>query len=131
MHLCRNNLVSVSNTKFLGVIIDSKLNRSDHKTYIHNLIAKSIGILTKIRRFLNIKTLRNLYLSFVYPYLTYCVEVWGNTHDTYLNPLIKLQKKCERVITFSHYLEHTPPLFKQLGILSLKNSSSTNISANV
>ena len=34
VHLCGNNLVSVSNTKFLGVIIDSKLNWSDHITYI-------------------------------------------------------------------------------------------------
>ena len=73
VHLCGNNLISVSNTKFLGVIIDSKLNWSDHITYIKNIISKSIGILTKIRRFLNNKkTLRNLYLSFVYPYLTYC-----------------------------------------------------------
>ena len=55
VHLCGNNLVSVSNTKFLGVIIDSKLNWSDHITYIKNKIYKSIGILTKIRRFLNKK----------------------------------------------------------------------------
>ena len=92
VHLCGNNLVSVSNTKFLAVIIDSKLNWSNHITYIKNKFSKSIGILTKIKRFLNKKTLRNLYFSLVYPYLTYCVEVWGNTHDTYLNPLIKLQK---------------------------------------
>ena len=44
----------------------------------------------------------------------------GNTHGTYLDPLIKLQKKCVRVIIFSHYLEHTPHLFKQLDILSFK-----------
>ena len=34
VHLCGNNLVSVKNTKFLGVIIDSKLNSSDHIAYI-------------------------------------------------------------------------------------------------
>ena len=62
----------------------------------------------------------NLYYSFVYPYLIFCVEVWGNAHDTYLDPLIKLQKKCVRVITFSYYLEHTKPLFEQLDILSFK-----------
>ena len=41
-------------------------------------------------------------------------------HAIYLDPLIKLQKKCVRVITFSHHLEHTPHLFKQLDILSFK-----------
>ena len=37
--------------------------------------------------------------------------------NSYLEPLIKLQKKCIRTITFSHYLEHTDPLFKELKIL--------------
>ena len=50
-----SNLVKVNNIKFFGVIIDSKLNWSDHITYIKNKISKSIGILTKIRRFLNKK----------------------------------------------------------------------------
>ena len=120
VHISRNNLARVNNIKFLGVIIDSKLNWSDHITYIQNKISKSIGILTKIRGFLNKKSLRNLYYSFLYPCLTYCVEVWGNAHDTYLDPLIKLPKKCVRVITFSYYLEHTTPLFEQLDILSFK-----------
>ena len=33
VHLCGNNLVSVSNTKLPGVIIDSKLNWSDHNIH--------------------------------------------------------------------------------------------------
>ena len=53
VHISGNNLVKVNNIKFLGVIIDSKLNWSDHITYIKNNISKSIGILAKIRRFLN------------------------------------------------------------------------------
>ena len=55
VHICRKNLANVNNTKFLGLIIDSKLNWSDHIRYINNKISKSIGILTKIRRFLNKK----------------------------------------------------------------------------
>ena len=84
VHISGNNIVCVSNTKFLGLLIDSKLNWSDHIAYIKNKISISIGIPTKIRRFLK-KKWRNLYYSFVYPYLIYCVEVWGNAHDTYLD----------------------------------------------
>ena len=54
---------------------------------------------------------------FCFPYLTYCVEVWGNTAVKYLDPLIKVQKKIVRVITFSPYLSHTDPIFKDLNIL--------------
>ena len=50
----------------------------------------------------------------------YCVEVWGNACDTHPDPIIKIKKKCVRVITFSHYLEPTESLFKDLKILAFK-----------
>ena len=37
-------------------------------------------------------------------------EIWG-THK-YLSPFIKLKKKNIQMFTFSHYLEHSAPLFK-------------------
>ena len=40
--------------------------------------------------------------------------------NIYLDPLIKLQKKIIRVITFSQYLAHTNDLFVQLQILPFK-----------
>ena len=99
----RNNPINeVKSTKFLGIIIDDKLKWTEHIQYIKNKISKSIGILIKIRPYLDKVTLRNLYFTFVYPYLIYCVEVWGNACDTHLDPIIKIQKKCVRVITFSH-----------------------------
>ena len=104
-------------TKFLGVIIDDKLSFIRHITYIKSKISKGLGILFKARKYLNRKCLLNLYYSFIYPYLTYCVEVWGNTPDTHIDPLIKLQKKVIRIITFSPYLTHIEPLFKELNIL--------------
>ena len=110
-------LERLSFTKFLGVIIDDKLSFIRHITYIKSKISKGLGILLKARKYLNRKCLLNLYYSFIYPYLTYCVEVWGNTPDTHIDPLIKLQKKVIRIITFSPYLAHTEPLFKELNIL--------------
>ena len=56
----------------------------------------------------------------MYPYLIYGVEIWGNACNVYLDPLVKLQKKCLRIITFSSYLEHTEPLFQNLGILNFQ-----------
>ena len=39
-------------------------------------------------------------------YLIYGAEVWGNTNAVHLDPIIKIQKKIVRTITFSHYLAH-------------------------
>ena len=56
----------------------------------------------------------------MYPYLIYGVEIWGNACNVYIDTLIKLQKKCLRIITFSNYLEHTEPLFQKLEIYNFK-----------
>ena len=92
--LINSNIIDhTNNIKFLGVIIDNKMNGSAHIHYIKNKISKSIGILFKIRNFLDNHKLRSMYFTFIYPYLIYCVEVWGNTHDCHFDPLIKIQKK--------------------------------------
>ena len=67
------------------------------------------------------KTLTHLYNSFVFTYLIYRVEVWGNTNAVHLDPIIKIQKKIVRAIKFSHYLAHTEPIFDTLNILTFSN----------
>ena len=60
-----------------------------------------------------------LYHSFVHPYLTYSIENWGSASKIQLHPLFLTQKKVARIITFSHYLVHTHPLFLSLSIILL------------
>ena len=43
--------------------------------------------------------------------------IWGDTHLRTLKPLIILQKKAMRVMTFSRFDDHSSPLFKRLRIL--------------
>ena len=61
--------------------------------YIKGKVARGIGILYKSRPHFSLETMRMLYNAFVYPYFTYCIEVWGNTCQSYLDPLVKLQKR--------------------------------------
>ena len=48
-----------------------------------------------------------LYHAYIFPYMTYCIEVWGCASQTQLNCLFLLQKKIIRIMSFSHYLAHT------------------------
>ena len=98
-----NNVVisQVENTKFLGVVIDPFLNFYDHIQYLKGKVSRGLGILYRGRKFLSKKTMLTLYNVFVYPYLIYCNQVWGNTYKTYLDPLVKIQKRAVRVISFS------------------------------
>ena len=109
----------VESTKFLGVIVDCKLNWSLHINHIKNKISKGLGIIYKARRLLNENTLKTLYYSFIYPYLHYCIIAWGNTYISYLDGLFKIQKRVIRMITFSSWTSHTYPLFQRLKLLTL------------
>ena len=66
-------------TKFLGVVIDSKLTWKNHISYITGKIAKGNGVITKAIKLLNKNSLITLYHTFIYPYLCCCNHLWGNT----------------------------------------------------
>ena len=113
-------ITQVTKTKFLGIIIDEKLNWKDHILYISNKISKATGVIIKARM-LGKRALLSLYYSLVYPYLTYCCQVWGATYLYNIEILNKLQKKARRIICSQSKYAHTEPLYKELKILDVKN----------
>ena len=80
------------------------------------------------RKFLSKKALVRLYNSYIYPYLIYCVESWGNVPHCHLDPLLILQKKIVRIITFSRFDASTHMIFRDLNILPLYNLVQNRIS---
>ena len=64
-----------------------------------------------MKTIINKKSLQTLYRSLLLPYLTYCVEVWGNSYKTIINPIYILQKKAIRIVNLSDYYAPTNPLF--------------------
>jgi hypothetical protein len=88
----------VTQTQFLGIIMDSSLTWKQHIIYLTKKISKSIGILSRARKFLNTVTLRQLYFSFLFPYLSYANIIWGNAAVCHLSPIFKLQKRAIRII---------------------------------
>uniref|UniRef100_A0A8C6UW15 Reverse transcriptase domain-containing protein n=4 Tax=Neogobius melanostomus TaxID=47308 RepID=A0A8C6UW15_9GOBI len=112
-------LDTVSEIKFLGVIIDSKLSWKPHIRHIQGKVSKSISIINKAKFFLNYNALFLLYSSLVLPYLNYCVEVWGNNYKSSLHPLVILQKRAVRIIHKVGYYDHTNILFLQSKLLKM------------
>ena len=113
--------------KYLGILIDSHLNWKDNIDYISRKIKRTIGIIYKLRYYVNIKTLLNVYNALIHPFLIYGILAWGNTYPTTLKPLIILQKKATRVLTFSNFDAHSSPLFKELKIIKFLDLVSLHI----
>lgn len=116
----------VSENKFLGVIIDNKLNWKSHINNTRSKISKTIAIMYKTKPFLNQNSLYMLYSSLILPYISYCVEVWGNNYKTITNPIFLLQKKAIRIATQSDYHAPSNPLFIKLNTLKFQEIVELN-----
>ena len=106
-------------TCFLGVIIDCKLTWKQHIQHITDKISKTVALLRLLRYIFPKRILKLIYMSLIYSYLNYCNLIWGGAYSTILHPLFVLQKKAIRLISNSHYLEHTAPIFRSLELLTL------------
>ena len=108
-----------SECKFLGIIVDDEISWKPHINYISSKISKTIALLRILKYTFPKHVLKTLYMTLIYPYLNYCNIIWGAADPTTLEPLIILQKKTIRIINRARYLDHTEPLFKSLGLLTL------------
>ena len=123
---CKINEVKF--TKFLGVIIDCDLSWKNHIDQVCSKISKNIGIMTKARSIFKTETLQSLYYSFIYPYISYCIHVWGSTYKSYINKILLLQKRVIRLIAGVNRRTHCKPFFDSLCILPVDQVYSYNVS---
>ena len=81
--------------KYLGVLIDSTLRWKPHTDNLSKKIARAMGIMYKVRPFVNSRIMLNLYYSLVYPHLLYGIEVWGSSFEYNLNRIYVTEQNCE------------------------------------
>ena len=63
--------------KYLGVLIDSHLNWKHHIVNISKKISRGIGVMYRIRNYVNLNVLKSIYYSLIYSNIVYAIEVWG------------------------------------------------------
>ena len=112
--------------KYLGVLINSTLSWKHHILNISKKISKAIGIMYKLRPFLPLKVMRNVYYSLVYSHIIYAIEAWGSAFKTELEKILVLQKRAMRLLTFNdaYPTVHGPlissdPIFSKLETLKI------------
>ena len=115
-------LEEVDHAKYLGAVIDNKLNWSYHINAVSLRNSKGIGLLAKARHYVPSSILRSLYFSFMNSYIDYNLLNYGMASETKLSAINAKIKKAVRIISFKDRNEHTDPLFKELGIMPLDKS---------
>ena len=91
-------------------------------------LSRSIGILYKLRPFVNFKIMKNVYHALFYSHLVYGIEVWGSACDSHIGTIQVLQKRVVRLMSYDDQFPLIPvplpassPLFVKLGLLKLND----------
>jgi hypothetical protein len=85
-------------SKYLGIIIDARLNWKEHIDYVYKKLIKFIGIFYRLRNRMPNPCLKNLYFALVYPHLLYGVELYMNSFKVYFERLSILNNKLLRIL---------------------------------
>ena len=117
LYLNGKKIEKVVEFNFLGVIINQNLTWTSHIGKLATKIGKTIGILTRLKRFLPTSILKMLYNSLILSMLNYGNLAWGFN----MGRLIILQKKAIRAIFRTKYNAHTEPYFKVHKMLKLSD----------
>ena len=78
-------------------------------------------MLSKLHHFGPRKTCVLLYFSLFYSHIPYGCLVWSYSTYRNVDRIIKLQKRCIRIITYSEFTEHTGPILSELKLLKVKD----------
>ena len=95
-----NTLKFKETTKYLGLLLDSKLTWENHIQELNKKMVKHTGIFSKVRHYLPITCRKTVYNAFIFSRLSYGSEIYVNMTKKYINPLIVTQNKLLRILQF-------------------------------
>lgn len=101
-----NNRIVIDNTeldlideiKYLGIIIDNRLNFKANLDYICKKISKKLNFFYKIRNNISIKCAIKLFNTIIKPHFEYCSSILFMCNNEMRNRLQKLQNRGMRII---------------------------------
>ena len=89
-------LKRVESVKYLGVLLDEKVTWSQQIEYLSKRLSSAAGIFSKLRYYLDIRTMIEMYHALFNSKLQYAILCWGSTSSTSLSKLQTLQNKAIR-----------------------------------
>ena len=114
-------LLPSKSIKYLGIHLDEHLSWSEHINYLLPKISRNTGMLTKIRHFVDNKTLLNIYYALFNSYITYGCQIWAQNKNPLLKRIFSLQNKALRIINFKSYRTPANALYANSKIIKLED----------
>ena len=113
--------------RYLGIIIDQQLKFSAHISNTASKVSRNIGIIGRIRPYIDRKTTYLLYNTLILSQLNYCCMIWGVNYHSQISKLVILQKRAVRMIENIYPPHSSLPIFKQFKILKLEDLAKSQM----
>ena len=115
------------NTRYLGVLLDHKLTWESHIKELNKKLVKYTNIFSKIRDCLPVSCRHTVYNAFISSRLNYGSEIYANTTNKVIQPLIVTQNKILRILQFKNIKTPTNNLYREFGVLKFTDMHDFNI----
>ena len=104
--------------KYLGILIDCHLKWNYHTVELKTKLSRAVGMLSKIRHYVQFETLINIYYGIFSSLMRYGSQIWGQ-HNSAVRKIQVIQNKAIRIMNFTPLRVSAIPLFRKCNILKL------------
>ena len=121
LHISGQVVPYTDTIKYLGVLLDSGLSFKNHIKNLYEKLNKYVGIFYHVRHMLPTKCRRVLYFSFIFSYIYYCAEIYGNATKATLKPLQLAQNRALRALQSKNKYYPVNEMHKNYSILKIND----------
>ena len=91
------NKVQTSQNKYRGMFYYLIV----HISYVCAKLSRNTGVISKLRHYLPLKHLTQIYYNLIYPYISYAIVAWGSTSKKNLHKIQTNQNHVIRLMFFA------------------------------
>ena len=115
------NLEKVKSIKYLGVMLDEQLSWDCHIEYIRKKLASATGVISKLKYYVDVPILINVYHALFKSRIQYAIVSWGTANYTALQPLRVLQNRALRHISRATRFTRMDNIYLNYRLLKLED----------
>jgi len=105
--------------KYLGVMVDEKLSWINHIDFICKKISKLNYVFRFLAKYISKAQICQLYYAYIYPHISYAIEIYGTCCKTNMNLLQVKQNNVLRSLMNVNYRHSATDLYNELGLLKV------------
>lgn len=119
VNLTLSGIQAEPSTKYLGIIVDSKLSWQQHITTLCKKLCSGIYVIRRIMHISDLHAAKTAYYSLFESHLMYGIVVWGGTSNANLERALVHQKRAIRCLAGIRGHESCRDAFRELKILTV------------